>query len=323
MAGWTLTNLVCTGGGANTSTAGAVATIGLNPGEAVTCTYTNTQNASLDIEKLSVGGSGTFDYAVDGSGLAPFTRDTAVANPTTNAPFPFTGFQLGTKDVQETPEAGWTLTNIVCSPNGADITIGTGVAGTFAQGATAGFDPGDTTVRAVITAGDTPTCTYTNTADATLAIHKTTLGGDGTFDFDGVGAGVPADLDITTASGAGSYAGNPITFGPGQFDVKIVTETVPAGWMLTNIVCTGDPSHVIGRIVNNAFVNGGADGFDAGDTSILVTIDPGENVDCTFTNTQLVSLIIEKTVINDDGGTAVVDDFAITTDAGELVFRPP
>ena len=177
VAGWTLTNLVCTGGGANTSTAGAVATIGLNPGEAVTCTYTNTQNASLDIEKPSVGGTATFDYAVGGSGLAATSpANTAVANPTTNAPFPFTGFQLGTKDVQETPEPGWTLTNIVCTPNGAEITIGTGIGGTFAQGATAGFDPGDTTVRAVITAGDTPTCTYTNTADATLAIHKTTRG---------------------------------------------------------------------------------------------------------------------------------------------------
>ena len=127
-----------------------LASIALLPGDAVTCTYTNTQNASLDIEKQSVGGTATFDYAVNGSGLAPFTRDTAVANPTANAPFAFTGLQLGTKDVQETPEPGWTLTNIVCTANGAVITIGTGIGGTFAQGATAGFDPGDTTVRAVI-----------------------------------------------------------------------------------------------------------------------------------------------------------------------------
>ena len=41
---------------------------------------------------------------------------------------------------------------------------------------------------------------------------------------------------------------------------------------------------------------------------------------CTYTNTQLVELIIEKIVINDDGGTAVVDDFGITTSAGDLVF---
>ncbi len=139
----------------------------------MTCTYTNTQNASLDIEKTTVGGTATFDYAVDGTGLAPFTRNTAVANPTTSAPFPFSGLQLGTKDVQELPEAGWTLTNIVCSAVGAEITIGTGIGATFAPGATLGFDPGDTTVRAVITGGDAPTCTFTNTADATSRSPRT------------------------------------------------------------------------------------------------------------------------------------------------------
>ena len=45
LTGWTLTNLVCTGGGANTTTtlATGLASIGLDPGEAVTCTYTNTK----------------------------------------------------------------------------------------------------------------------------------------------------------------------------------------------------------------------------------------------------------------------------------------
>ena len=136
----TLTSLVCSKG--TTTLATGLASIALLPGDAVTCTYTNTQNASLDIEKQSVGGTATFDYAVNGSGLAPFTRNTAVANPTANAPFALTGFQLGTKDVQETPEPGWTLTNIACTANGAVITIGTGIGGTFAQGATAGLRPG-------------------------------------------------------------------------------------------------------------------------------------------------------------------------------------
>ena len=72
-------------------------------------------SASLDIEKQSVGGTATFDYTVNGSGLAPFTRNTAVANPTTNAPFDFTSPQFGVKYVQETPEPGWTLTNIACT----------------------------------------------------------------------------------------------------------------------------------------------------------------------------------------------------------------
>ncbi len=43
--------------------------------------------ASLDIEKQSVGGTATFDFSGNGAGLpATFTRDTAAANPTANAP---------------------------------------------------------------------------------------------------------------------------------------------------------------------------------------------------------------------------------------------
>ena len=130
-------------------------------------------SASLDIEKQSVGGTATFDYTVNGSGLAPFTRNTAGTNPTTSAPFEFTAPQFGVKYVQESPEPGWTLTNIVCTANGAGITIGTGIGGTFAQGATAGFDPGDTTVRADVGDDDAPTCTYTNTLlSATITVTK-------------------------------------------------------------------------------------------------------------------------------------------------------
>ena len=139
--------------------------------------------ASLDVEKQSVGGTATFDFSGTGTGLpATFTRNTAVTNPTANAPFTFTAPQFGTKDVVETPEAGWTLTNITCTANGAVITIGTGSGGGFAQGATAGFDPGDTTVRAVIDASDTPNCTYTN-AQASLEIEKQSVGGTAPFDF--------------------------------------------------------------------------------------------------------------------------------------------
>ena len=56
--------------------------------------------ASLDVEKQSVGGTATFDFTGTGTGLpATFTRNTAVTNPTTNAPFAFTAPQFGTKDV--------------------------------------------------------------------------------------------------------------------------------------------------------------------------------------------------------------------------------
>ena len=202
-------------------------------------------SASLDIEKSSVGGTATFDYTVNGSGLAPFTRNTAGTNPTTSDPFEFTAPQFGVKYVQESPEPGWTLTNIVCTANGAGITIGTGIGGTFAQGATAGFDPGDTTVRADVGDDDAPTCTYTNTLlSATITVTKdavpdaaqdfaytTTGSGGGTF---GSGFSLDDDADGTLpASRTFTFTGADAT------GTKTITESAVAGWTLTNLVCTG------------------------------------------------------------------------------------
>ena len=195
--------------------------------------------ATLDIEKQSVGGTATFDFSGNGAGLpATFTRDTAAANPTANAPFAFTAPQFGTKYVQETPEAGWTLTNIACTANSAVITIGTGSGAGFAQGATAGFDPGDTTVRAVIDASDAPACTFTN-AQASLDIEKQSVGGTGTFNYAVNGTGLAPFTRNTAVANPTTNA--PFTFTAPQFGTKDVQETpVPAGWTLTNIVCTAN-----------------------------------------------------------------------------------
>ena len=88
--------------------------------------FGNARGASLDVEKETEGGTATFGYTVDGSGLSPFNRNTATNNPTQSSPFDFTESQFGTKFVTETTQSGWTLTNIVCTASGAGITIGTG-----------------------------------------------------------------------------------------------------------------------------------------------------------------------------------------------------
>ncbi len=123
----------------------------------------------------------------------------------------------------ETPEAGWTLTNIACAANGAVITIGTGSGAGFAQGATAGFDPGDTTVRAVIAAGNTPTCTFTNSLNASLDIEKQSVGGTATFDYAVNGAGLAPFTRDTAVSNPTANA--PFTFAAAQFGTKDVQET--------------------------------------------------------------------------------------------------
>src|SRR4029077_19243281 len=105
----------------------------MHAGDTPTCTFTNTKNSSLAIQKLTTGGTASFSYTVNGSGLSPFSRDTTSTNPTVAAAFPITGAQLGDKYVTETALAGWTLTDISCTANGATILIGTGQGGSFAQ----------------------------------------------------------------------------------------------------------------------------------------------------------------------------------------------
>ena len=62
-------------------------------------------------------------------------------------------------------------------------------------------------------------------------------------------------------------------------------------------------------------VGGGA--FNSGS----VTLEVGEAVTCTIVNDdQAPSLTIVKQVVNDDGGTATVADFSLTTSAGALNF---
>ncbi len=291
------------------------ATAGFDPGDTTvravidasdtpTCTYTNSPGLARDRE-AERGRHRAFDFTGTGAGLpATFTRDTAGANPTANAAFTFTAAQFGTKDVVETPEPGFTLTNIVCTANGAVITIGTGSGGSFASPGGAGFNAGDTTVRAVVDAGDTPTCTYTNTADASLDVEKQSVGGTATFDFTRHRHRPPGHL-------------HPGHRGRQPHDQRAVRVHRPPA---RDQGRRGDArarlhahehrlrrqrrrDHHRHRQRRQLRSPGGA-GFDPGDTTVRAVIDAGDTPTCTYTNTQNASLDIEKQSV---GGTATFD----------------
>src|SRR5436190_608040 len=174
------------------------------------------------------------------------------------------------------------LANISC--DSGNYTIGRISSGSFVNGGTAGFDAGDTTAQVVIAAGDNVSCTFTNTKNAQLTINKSTVGGNGIFNFSGA-----ATSTITTSNGSGTDGGQ--TFTAGNFGTKTVTETVPTGWSLTNISCDSG-SYTIGRISSGSFVNGGTAGFDAGDTTAHPALAASDHVSCTFTNTKNAQLTI-------------------------------
>ena len=67
-AGWTLTDLDCTGD-ADFSEAGSTATLDIDAGETVICTFTNTKHASLKVIKVTDPASDPQDFDFDLTGL--------------------------------------------------------------------------------------------------------------------------------------------------------------------------------------------------------------------------------------------------------------
>ncbi len=95
--------------------------------------------------------------------------------------------------------------------------------------------------------------------------------------------------------------------GPLSAGTYTAAETVPSNWDLTGRSCvnTADNSaHTFSNITNG----------------VSVALGSGEDVTCTFTNTKHPTLTLVKRIVNDNGGTATVSAFGITTTAGSLTF---
>ena len=83
---------------------------------------------------------------------------------------------------------------------------------------------------------------------------------------------------------------------------------------MRSISCTTNAAAIYGRIVNNAFDNGGNDAFDAGDTIARVQADAGDAIVCTFTNVE--NATVRYTKVTDPAADA--QDFVFTTTGSGL-----
>jgi hypothetical protein len=249
-SGWDLTGLICTDPSGGTSTSGGTATIDLAPGETVRCDYENTERGNVVIAKNAIPDSTqVFDYA---GTLATFTLvdDGGSGNIITFERVP------GIYGVTETVPSGWELTGLICTdPSG----------GTSTSGATATID---------LAPGETVRCDYENTEAGTIVIAKNAIP-DSTQVFDY--AGTLATFTLVDDGGSG----NIITFerAPGTYTV---TETVPAGWDLTGLICT-DPSS----------------GTSTSNGTATIDLAPGETVRCDYENTERGTVVIAKNAIPD------------------------
>jgi len=163
-----------------------------------------------------------------------------------------------TYSVSETVPAGWTLTSTTC-------------------------DDGSPVNAIVLDAGETVTCTFTNTKLPTLTIVKTVINDDG-------GTKVVSDFPLF-------IDGSPVTSG--------VANTVSVG------------SHTASETTQAGYAASSWSGDCNPDGTITLT--PGQNATCTITNDDVgPTLKLVKTVVNDDGGTKVVSDFPLFIDGSPV-----
>ena len=273
-AGWT-TTLLCVGGADVTyseTDAAAIATIDLNPGEVVTCTYTNTPNpGKVEVEKLVEGVPDGWDFSFDISispkvGDQPTTQAVTDEDPTVE----WTGLVVGeTYTLTEAAIDGWTEGAISC----------TGLAD--GDAAAAGF-------QFTVTPGLELSCSVTNVAEpGSVEVTKVVHGpiGDVTWSFDVAISPVPGGQSGTQAvtNDDPKAAWDELSVGT----TYTLTEALPAGWTGGDFACTGledlsaDPGY-----------------------QFLAT--PGLELDCTVTNvvappTGLIEKTVSSTTQRSDG----------------------
>jgi hypothetical protein len=276
------------------SAAGTGGTLTLQPDDDVVCTITNTRKGSVVIIKDAVPDDAQdFSFTSDITGSTAFDLDDDGDNANTlSNTKTITGLTPGTYTVTEAAASGWDLTNITCvdpTTNSSGV-IGTGVA----------------TIN--VAAGETVTCTYTNTKKGSIVIIKdavpdhaqdfaftSTISGNASFDLDDDGDNANTLSNTKTI--------NNVT--PGSYTV---TEGATTGWDLTSLVCVDATS--------NTTIN-------LGTRTASINIAAAETVTCTYTNTQRASLTLNKV---ENGGLPLSRPWAFelrtgtsTTQAGTLV----
>ncbi len=296
-AGFSLTNLVCTGGGGDTTVdiPTGVATIGFDVGETIECKYTNTQQGSISVVKDTVpNGPADFSFtATNAASPANFSLDDDANGTLSNTQLLAAIVDGQSYVVTETSAnaAGFSLTNLVCTGGGGDTTVDipTGVA-------TIGFD-----------AGETIECKYTNTQQGSISVVKDTVpNGPADFSFTATNAATPANFSLDDdANGTLSNTQPLAAIVDGQSYVVTETSANAAGFSLTNLVCTG---------------GGGDTTVDIPTGVATIGFDAGETIVCTYTNTQQGSISVVKDTVPD--GPA---DFSFTANnaatPGELLPR--
>ncbi|PIP17182.1 MAG: hypothetical protein COX44_01285, partial [Candidatus Portnoybacteria bacterium CG23_combo_of_CG06-09_8_20_14_all_37_13] len=383
-SGWDLTDITCddTTNGKTASTGDistGTAIFNVDPGETVTCTFTNTQRGHIIVDKVTDPTSSTqsFDFTVTGLGYSNFSLTNA-ATPNNQEVVP------GAYSVTETAEGGWD-SSVVCSDGSSntaiDISAGENVTCTFTntmRGAIGGYKYNDADGDIATTGDRTGVAGWTIFIDAngngTLDTGElsTTTASNGTYGFGSLTPGTykigevlqtgwdrlypPLSGDdfitVTLDPGENDFSNNFIntqlasvtvfkdvdTDGDGDIDISHSTDWIwdidgvgnyATGSVISNFhpgtyIFSEDQQsgyHVTSLICNNGITNPNQNYGAVESQSIPVS--SGQNLICTFTNTQDTgTLIVKKVLVNDNGGTKNEVDFSFKVNGGaDTVFE--
>ncbi len=222
--GWDLTSATCDDG----STPGAV---NLAPGETVHCAFTHTLRGTIVVDEVTVPASDpqSFNFAMTGG---PDAINQAFALTDASAPRATGAVRPGTYAATQAPAgASWDLTSAVCSDGSAVGSIG-------------------------IAAGETVTCTFTNTRRGTIKVDVVTTPSADPQAFGFALTGGPDAIanSFSLADASALFDSGPQRHG----SYALAAQPTPSGWDLASAACSD------------------------GSNPAAIGLAPAENVTCTF-----------------------------------------
>ena len=223
--------------------------IELVAGETVTCVFYNEADSGIIVQKQTDPGGSTELFTFDPSWGDNFQLADGGSNNSGE-------LDPGLYSVTETVPDGWDLIAATCSDGSNPAAIN-------------------------LQAGEVVTCTFVNQADANIVVEKQTDPDGSTVEFD-----FTASWDADGFSLADDGQEDSGDIGPGTYSV---TETVPVGWELKDVTCSGDRDPEAIELV------------------------AGETVTCVFTNQQDANIVVVKET--DPDGSLVEFDFTASWDA--------
>lgn len=226
--GWDLENIQCDDGNSTGDTGTATATFNVEPGETVTCIFTNVKQATIVVNKDAVGGEDTFcfDLALTGGGAIGQTCiDTSVGTQNSFSNLSASDEVTGdTYSIVEVGTTGWEEISMDCNGD---------VSGAE-DPAAIDLEPGETV-----------TCDSVNWKYASLTIVKEAIGPDSEFCFQVDGPNGASLNCFSTVSGTGSVNYPDLASAlQGNWQVSELGPDLP--WVLFNAACDNgdDPSSI-------------------------------------------------------------------------------